>query len=348
MLILKPGLFWPGFFFLLGLAGSPYLQAGQVFSRLTVQSSSEPVPVYDMINGWDNSFRPGSYAYADMRLESGVALGNWSLAHEQRDYYYLGFAPDTAEFYYNLEQGIDGGRRYRLALDVQTLTLQGLRLSHRWEVGNFTVQPVVSYYQVQDYQLGSLRGFSDGSGSLSVSAELDYHFNEDKLLEYPADVGQGRGVSTDLNIAYESASWHLSLGLQDLWNRFDLQQAAFTRGCINLAGAAGAVCESSGAASGVSGHEDYLTSIPVTVQAQALYEPLNLAMDVYRHEQYQRLSVQKNWNSPLGELGISAHSTRQLGLHWSSRWHELSLVSDHADWQQAHDLQLLLGVRVGW
>ena len=343
-----PGRFWSGFLCLVLCLLPAAASADEVFSRLSVLGSSEPVAVYDMVNGWDTDFRRGSLAYADARVQSGFRLSGWTLAYERRGYYYLGFSRDTSEFYNNLEQGIDTGRRYELDLKVQTLSLRGVRLSYALNYRSVTVEPVLTYYRVGDYQIGSLNGFSEGSGDLEVSALLDYYFNEDKLLEYPANAGEGRGISAGLTLSYQYDDWLMSASLQDLLNRFELPNAAFTRGCINLAGSAQAVCSGNGAASGVSGDADYRTDIPLTFEAQAQYTPWNLQLDYYRHENYQRLSARKSWPTMIGTLGVSAHSTRQLGLHWNSRWHELSVAADDADWQAARELQLQLGLRFPW
>ena len=48
--------------------------ADVVYSSVTLVSSSEPVPVLDMVSGWDGPFEAGEYAYADARVTLALRL----------------------------------------------------------------------------------------------------------------------------------------------------------------------------------------------------------------------------------------------------------------------------------
>ena len=324
------------------------VQAAEVFASIGLHSSSEPVPVYDMVHGWGDDVRRGRYAWADGRVQSGFLAQGWMVAWERRWHYDFRFGAETAEFYGRLEQGDNRPGDYRLQLQATALQMRGVRAGYEFEWQRFRVQPVVSLYRVDQYQAGRLQGFADSAALESASVLLDYHFDDDKLLGWPTAPEDGHGVSADLNLAYNGPQWQFELQLQDLWNRFELPAAAFTRGCINLGFSANPVCLEDNAAAGNSGYADYHTHLQYSGQLRAVYTDLGVQLTAFWHDRYQRISAQKNWRTRIGELGLSAHSTAQLGLHWSSNWHQLALVTDQADWQQARHLQVQLALRYPW
>lgn len=328
------------------LAAEPH---GRLLLEASVHASSAPVPVYEMANGWGSQLRDGDYAYADARLLTALEWQGWRIGYEVRQYYNLTFSEDTARFYFNTENNISSPDFYNLDLQVQALTATGIRAGKRWQLQGLTIMPQVTLYRVTAFQFGELSGRAQGNNGLSVSALLDYHYDEDKILNHQADVGLGQGGSVDLALAYEHDGWQLALHLQDLLNRWYFSDAAFTRGCVNLAGQGGAVCTGTGgSASGTSGQEVLTTQIPLTLQGEVAYQPYGMALGYYQHDRYQRLSARKNWTTAAGELGVSLHSTAQLGLHWDGPWHRLSVLSDDRHYRQAHHLQLGLTLMLPW
>ncbi|MCD8532070.1 MAG: hypothetical protein LRY66_12160 [Saccharospirillaceae bacterium] len=259
--------------FLAALSGSAFPVAAkatdwQLYSGLDIHGSSEPVSLTDMMSGWDGDFQPGTYAYADARFRLGLRFDHWRLERETRWYYYLTFNRDTSEFYRELEQGLPGAADRRLELEVKGLQARGVRLAHSFGVASFSITPALAYYHVGHFQFGTLDGVSAAGDPLTASAVLDYHFDQDKILEYPADVGDGSGISADLQISgLLQERWRLEAAISDLWNRWQFDDAAFTTGCINLSGGGQAVCSSSGAASGRSGQSSYTTDIPWSLNA---------------------------------------------------------------------------------
>ena len=91
-----------------------------------------------------------------------------------------------------------------------------------------------------------------------------------------------------------------------------------------------------------------MQGIPMTLTASAQLMSQHLLFSAYRHDEYQRLSAEKAWQTPVGLMALSVHSTRQLGLHWRSAWHNLSLITDDNRLSHARDLQINLGVNFHW
>ncbi len=321
----------------------------QLYSLLEIHGSSQPVSLTDMTTGWDGDFQPGTYAYADARFRFGMRYQSWQLERETRWYYYLTFNRDTSEFYRELELGLPGAKDRQLDLEVKGLQARGLRLSHRFELPALSITPALAYYHVGHFQFGSLRGASVAGDPLTASAVLDYHFDQDKILEYPADVSDGSGISMDISFSsLLKERWQLDVAFSDLWNRWQFDDAAFTTGCINLSGGGQAVCNSSGAASGRSGQSSYVTDIPWSLNTGVYDTSWLLGLRYFQHDRYQRFSLAKDWTTPLGDMGMSLHSTNQVGVHWRSGWHQLEIVSDDVRPAYARDIQLRLGLTLGW
>ena len=322
---------------------------GSIFVAADIHASSEPVSVNDMVHGWDGDFTPGEYAYADVRLNTGVRYHDWQGSSEKRWYYYLSFSEDMSVFYYNTEHGGSADKDLDLELDVDSFKADGIRLGKTFSLPVWQIHSSLAVYKVAEYQFGELDGVSLAGSGDSASATLDYHFDEDKILEYPVSDTQGYGASLDIAMTYSGLrDWNLSLQMKDIVNRWYFRDAGFTTGCINIGSSAGSTCSSSGAASGRAGQKDFYTRIPFTLMAAAELKNTGVSFSAYRHERYLRFSGEKAWDSRMGEFAVSLHSTRQLGLHWRSGWHQLSVISDDHRFSHARDLQIRLGVNFHW
>jgi len=340
----------PRFYFLpaLLLTQQAFAQ-GEFFVSADVHASSDPVSVSDMISGWDGGFTPGDYAFADGRTVNGVHINGWQVSVEKRWYYYLSFSEDMSVFYYNMEHDLTSDEQLDLELEVQSFKADGIRFGREFNFSDFKITPSLALYQASEYQFGKLHGVSLAGSGASASATLDYHFDEDKILEYPVSDTQGYGASLDIAVNYQGFDgWNLNLQLNDIANRWLFEDAGFTTGCVNIGSSGGSTCSSSGSASGRSGQRDYYDSIPFTVQASAAMTDYGATFSVFRHERYVRVSAEKMWDTAVGDLGLSLHSTSQIGLHWRSDWHELSLVTDDRRMHHARDLQMQLGFHFRW
>lgn len=312
-----------------------------IFSNTQLHASAEPVSIYQMTDGWKGKFKGGNFAFIDARFENGFAYQGYQLSYEKRWYAGLKFSEDSARFYYNTEHGIKTNQEYDLNLRLRMLEAEGLNISKAFRWGDLSIQPVAHWYQIERYQLATVRGKVTDQQGLSASAEVDYFYHQDQLLEDPYEGGRGYGGALDLLINYEWLNWQLGLQLFDLWNYWYFPDAAHTYGCVNFQGTATPVCDTDNDNYSRPSKAD--TQIPITLYASGHYRPWLLQIAAYQHSRYQRLSVQKDWSSPVGLMGVSAHSTGQLGLHWRSYWHHFSVLSDNLRYQKAHNLQLQLG-----
>ena len=341
---------------LMCLAMAPGNQAlsatGSVFMETDLVASSDPVAIEDMISGWDGAFQPGEYAFANLTSVYGFAVNGWRFSRDRRWYYYLSFSEQTSRFFNSLEKG-GGVSAGDVDLEAKAFRASGFSFGKHFEfAGGWAMEPRISVYDIDRYQFGSLKGFAE-SGSeesdLNASALLDYYFDEDKILEYEDDHKNGQGVSLSLSgqVTF-SPEFRLRYQLADIWNRLEFDAATFTRGCIEFNSPANPICNAQGSASGRSGLDYYLTSIPMTVQARLSYQPLSIDAAVYIHEKYRRLGVGKGWDTGFGQFYVDAYSTRQLGLRWQSEWHRLTLASDQSKASKARDVDVNLALHWRW
>jgi hypothetical protein len=330
-----------------------------------VMSSSEAVPVLDMISGWDGPFQAGEYAYADGRIQLGFVQGTtagqtadnnrWFLEWEQRWHYDLRFSKGMSRYYQALEQGTDTPADEKLMLDARTLQAQGLRFGQTFllsQASYLRVTPALALYRVSDWQFGHLSGVAEGGASSTASAVLDYHYNEDKILEYGVDPAAGRGVSLDLGFDWQpNEHWQVAAKLTDIWNQWRFEDSGYTDACINFNNPSQTVCSSKVTASGKSGQEKYKARILPTLDATAVYAPWHTRFSYYQHSQYRRAGAEYQW-MPMGDnglqLGVAVYSTAQLGV--SAQWHGLSLLlaSDDLRSGYARDMQVKTGLAVRW
>ncbi|GGY54059.1 hypothetical protein GCM10011297_28630 [Bacterioplanes sanyensis] len=319
-------------FFLPLLLASSVSQAEGVFAELDWLASSEPVPLHSMLYGWDSSFQGGDNAYADLQRRLGFEFDVGALqahiAWQQREYYALRFNAATARFYRDLEQGDDHQGEGRLQLAVEQFRSEGLRLGVAFDVDGWRLEPRVSLFQISDFQFGQLRGvIRDGQ----ASSTLDYAFNDDKILDYQADVPTGQGASLDLAVSKAWQQWRLDFEVRDGWNRLWLQDAAFTEGCINFGDAGTRVCNSDGLASGRSGQRDRTERIASRYQLALAYQDWQLQL--LHHDRYQRLGVRKHWRWPgAGKWLTALYTDKQWQLGWQGTvWQQRLQVSVLAD-----------------
>lgn len=323
-----------------------------IFSALDVVASSEPVPITDMISGWDGSFQTGEYAYADARILFGFQAKGWRVSREQRWYYYLTFSEQTSRFFNSLERGqqVSAGD---VDLEAWSFHSYGLNLSKQFALSpSWSLSGGVSVFNIGHYQFGTLKGFAEGGSdrdSLTASAVLDYHYDEDKILEYEDDDKKGRGYSLSFSMAGKvTDDWALSLRIDDLWNRLEFTDATFTEGCIEFNDPSNPLCNALSSASGRSGVSAYNTSIPMSVQAGVTYLPMDLKLELYRHDEYFRAGLAKGWQTVMGKFGVLAYTTKQFGGYWRSDWHEIKLVADDRQAARIRDLDLTLALQFRW
>lgn len=320
-----------------------------------LHASSAPIAINEFINDWQGSLKKGDYAFADGRLRTGVVVDGWEVAVEKRWHYDLRFSPDTAQLYYNIEHKITDQTEYQLDLTAKVLHAEGVRFAKLFHYKRFSIKPIVTFYQSDFYQIGKISSVASGNiaekDDIAIDLDVhDYHYSEDKILESPFGGEQGTGVGFDIALHYENEDWALSVVSQDLYNRWQFNEAAFLRGevCFRWKTSKAGCDTPGGVQGGKSDIELYKTRLSSSLSTEVTYKPYDLSISTFFHGRYQRVGVQKDWSTRYGQLGAALYSTKQVGLHWRSQWHRLGVVLDQPSWKKARHAQIDFAITVPW
>ncbi|CCK76254.1 conserved hypothetical protein [Oleispira antarctica RB-8] len=333
-----------------------------VYSSLDVVATSEPVPIEDMTNGWDGNYRSGELAFADASFILGFSsdiniaeqnLGTIRIERELRAYYYMSFDKETADFYRALELGNDLDSNKKLDLKVKQFDVVGL--SAGYTTPEFSIEDIkfqlgfdLAIYQVRHFQFGSIKGIAEFGSVGAASAVIDYRYDEDKILDHQADVDQGRGMSFSADLLVNYQQWQGALRLKDMANRFQWDNGAYTRGCVNIGGGAQAQCETDGSGSGTYGQEEIIEHIPLTANARLMHLGADVSVHVMRHDLYYRLGLEKGFQTELGRFALFLYHPRLVGASWQTDYFNFQFGADTLKLSKARNIQLNMGVNWRW
>lgn len=327
-------------------------RAETVFLRSHVLAASEPVSIDDVVNGWGGDFSPGRFAFADITTEIGARYQSVEFGYVSRRFFDLSFSRDTSAFYHQLENdGQNDGlstEEYDLRLTAAAFEAEGLFSRVEMDYGGIRITPGLAFYRVNHYQFGSLSGFATASDG---TVQLNYYFDEDKILDFPtdgslgegfsADVEPGLAVTTDLAVEWQGGGVAVLFSAKDLLNRFSFPVAAQTLGCVNIARDGNASCLSSG---GVSRENELVTHIAPTYELSVADERSGLALHVLKHDLIKRLGI--SWAFDAFQLG--AYSTRQLLVSYRSEYVSLALALDNHELKDVRDADANIELRLPW
>jgi hypothetical protein len=330
--------------------GSP---PASIYSRFELVASSEPVPLADMVSGWDGDYSRGELAYANGTFVAGFSYSDWFIQREQRHYYYLKFDKQTADFYRALELGQDLESDKKLSLDIKQFQALGVSIggalpSFQFAKLRLDISASLALYQVGHFQFAELEGIAEAGDVTAASAVISYRYDKDRLLDHVAEVDKGLGFSLSTLLELDHELWSASLGLSDLANQFQWQDGAFTNGCINVGGGGQARCETEGAGSGISGQAQITESIPYTLNGKITHKNYDLSMLGMRHDAYYRLGLDKGFNTSLGRLGFFLYYPRLIGASWQGEYFDIQLGADRFQLSKARNIQFNLGINWHW
>lgn len=339
------------------------MQAQQsIYSQFDATVSSEPVPIKDMLSGWDGSYRSGEVVFADVSWAVGFKTdlkfadqhwGALALQREYRHYYYLNFDKETSDYYRTLElkQKLEGNKK--LDLVIKQFEAPGISVAYqtpdfrfndlRWQVGF-----KLALYQPGHFQFAKIKGIAEAGDATTASAIIDYSFDDDKILDFQADVDKGLGLSLSSELRLELEHWQLELELKDMVNQFQWDDGAITRGCINVGGGSKAQCVADGAGSGISKQEQVTESIPYTLNTRIQYSPADISLNAMTHDAYYRVGLEKGLQTSLGRFAFFLYYPRLVGLSWQASLFNIQLGADTLKFSQARNIQLNMGVNWHW
>ena len=325
----------------------------KVFARGDSRFASDPVPVMDWSDGWQDGYRRGRYAYANVEQSIGFGYSGWQVEYGRRSFLDATFSPDTAEFYYRLEHDEEISRTYDIELEVAAFSGNGISLGYEFTLSpGLRITPEISHYVLSDYQFGEFSGSSDGDQALLL---VDYYFSEDKILEYPTDGSGGSDWSADVKDGYFTTfdlqlSWvndliALHVVGEDLLNTVRLPVTARTYGCVLFRHEANSSCPGGG---GYSTETSYKGRIQSSLSADVTHIHSGVQLSAFRHGLYQRFGLSKLFETRVGTFSTTVYSTRQLGLAWRNPYVSFNVAADAYDAGSIRYLDFSLLLQLQW
>lgn len=328
---------------LTGLLACQSVVADEVFFRTEVEASAEPVPIYDMIHGWDGAVEPGEYAFGDASISAGVKYHGFVLGVEKRWFYSMQFTPETVAWYLELDRGIETTVASDILLDVQSFDGRGITGGYEFSGNRWSLTPLFTIYKIGHYQFGETDGVTSPGEGIDASVYLEYYFDEDKILDYRAEEGDRFGYSFTLQGRWSHPSGlDFAFELRDLWNLLEFYQASYREGCVNFGTVDENICNfGDSSAEGQDGNQNFNASIPVTVIASLDYRPFLLSAGIYRHDHYQRLTLGKGW-MVRDDVRLDALATNlnQLGVRVRRGNLSFTYLADDLRFKEARDARL--------
>lgn len=312
------------------------------------QAYSPATPIMQWFDTMTKKPSSGRYAYQNSRIGVRAMLSGWELGYELRRYDYLSFNPATLDFYYALEQRQAYPKNAKLHLGVTSFRADGPFIGKTFEFNHHKLRLALHYYQIYDYQLGTLDGLSRSDHKISATAKVNYIFSDDKLLDYKADAEQGYALSLDADYELRLKDFTYQLELKDVINQIRLDKAGFTDGCINVGQPAAPICSSIAAGSGRSGERGYTTRLPFSMNTQLGYQPYKLDVGFFYHQDVRSLFVKKHWHYYQHRFQIGLKSNPSLLLGWAYRGIRLNASFDHYAISELKSLSLNASYTLSW
>jgi len=322
---------------------------------LELEATSEPVPIAQMINGWEESAQRGEFAYADGRLQLVADYNKVQLMAERRWFYSLRFSPDTVDVYLDAEFGQESAGTQDLSLIAESFEAKGIGVGYEFSGQRWSVTPSFTLYKLLHYQFGEFTGRSFEGDGTNLSAGLSYYFDEYRfpsfgtLPEYQDPQGNAstQWFGYALHLAGEwavSESWHLKARVRDAWNHFDMFNSAHRQICAEVGEVADPVCASNGAAAGGDDNpKPFTTQIQPSLRLSAQHLPQGWQADLAWYREYVNLTVGRQFQWRGLALTPLVSTQRQLGLAVAHRFGHLTYLVDHWNPDQARDARIAAG-----
>jgi hypothetical protein len=347
----------PGLFFSLVMAG-PAAAATTPYFEFETLAYTEPVPIQDFRKDWRAPLSEGGDAMLHARLETGVDIGAWTVAWQQRIDYELRASDDTAALYHRARnrEPFAAGERFELDLRVWHLESQGLHLAWRHELAGIGTEVALNLLEGTAVTEGALSGFAVAAtaNDYDYEAEVDYRYSEDALFERNVGRPYGRGYSLDVGAGASHFAQRLSwrIDVRDAAGRMRWESAPVTTAVASSSNKeydADGYVRYNPALSGREGFQAFRQRVHPRARAEAFWQTAEhwragARMRVTEVHTYAGALVQRSWGDWQAEIeALPFERALGIGLAWNGialRWE-----ADRLDADAAHLLAAMLRVQ---
>ncbi|EAT10799.1 hypothetical protein HF888_08475 [Bermanella marisrubri] len=222
------------FFFVVSLI-APSVFAERISAYAKMRLASPVLDIGDVDGDW-------SLVDDGRMIQGGARIGSawhfsslWTLSVEQRADYIVHFSEETAQFYSALENNQIEPGIYPLSLNVKAVKANGLALSKSWLLGHASrLELSVNLYEGLRVQSGRLTGQGSVSeqGAVRYDYQIDYGYDENRLLDSPRNSVTGWGHGLDIHYKARFNRWSFDLAFNDLLYRY-YWRAPRDKGCLS-------------------------------------------------------------------------------------------------------------------
>ena len=326
---------------------------------------AEPQPITSYIDDFDRPLQSGSDGHAFFEARVGVVHEQWNISWVYQRQYVIEASRDTAVLYHldRTGQAAPAGQRYRVDVEANFYAARGLRLGRK--LPGFTVsgaavtlEPRLNLWDMGAYEDGSIKGLvlSDASGELSYSGVIVHDYSDDVLLDRNIDVPSGFGASLDLDVGVDfSENWSGQVLVQNLIGRIWWDDSPFTTGVLDSntrqTDANGNVSFSP-TLSGFEGYRSHRQRMPMFAEARVerqagthYWRGLLVHTEIGTYPGFGWRWAPAEWR-----LGLDVMPTAEgsVTLHAGYRWLDIAYGADDARFDDAHQLQLSVRLRLPW
>lgn len=208
--------------------------AFSIYSHASSLNYSEASAVYQMYKDQWQDFpkADGTHAFSRNRFIVGTQFEFqhksfshiFSLDYIERNDLLVRFNPDTAKIFYYQAQDrkLPDNQLFNIQLNAQQFAANGVRLGYQTpQWNNFTLGGRVSLLQGKDFQEGSISGAvsqktnAQGKNEYEGQGQIDYHYQQDKILKHNLGNPNGQGITLDLKLNWHYQAWKANLVIED-------------------------------------------------------------------------------------------------------------------------------------
>ncbi|MBI3774622.1 MAG: hypothetical protein HY273_03555 [Gammaproteobacteria bacterium] len=350
----------------LGLAvcGTCSAQEGVIYARLNGFAYSDPLAYGEFTKDWHGRLYAGDEALQHLRAQLGVDFGEWGVELVSRDDGDARFSPDTAAFYFLLQnkQALESQRRYVIDLRINHVTTHGARAYHRYALSPYVqIDAGASVFSADKLISGTLKGALTAVSANDYDAEhvaVDYYYSRDTLFDRDVVAPTGWGYAFDVALtARTERDWQLRLELQNVLGRVNWNNAPFTKATINTDNIShdqnGNVIVKP-LLSGQFGYRDFQQHLPLLGSMQTSYRVTDVIDGL---GEVNATPVKSFWS-----YGMAYHidflaatlktlytvETGQITLGINSTWGYLSIGADRVELHNARALSIATGIAMNF
>jgi len=338
-----------------GQAQAEFYLSSHIFGH----SETAPIKqiVVDDFEGAD--FDAGKHSFTHNVWEAGAVYKGFKLAAIARYDYALSYSEDTAYLVYadKNEIPIETNKRYELYLDAFHARTNGVKIGYQLDLNNDMHWALdVSYLVVSTFLDGGIDGAitvldDDYQGEIN----LDYVYDNDKLLNRQVEKTSGKGFAADLSWAWQanrklgfSAKWI------DLYSALNIERAPFTTARASSSrvslDAQGRI-DVKPVLSGRESYRKHTLKFPRQMRLEGNYwldDSQQLALRYYRYDRlgFVSMSVLQTLSQTWSVDGAYDFSAQALTFGLTHSNFRLALSSDRLDFYEARTFGLLSEFRL--